>query len=210
MSWSPLSSQDDSVRSYGGSKHDISFLLHHPPKPSHSHASSSPISSSTTSLSCTHCTYLASSPDNLASHVRSSHRVKPFACKLCNKTFAERGNANKHYRVAHLKQRNHRCQTCHRCFAFRDGLNRHIAMVHLNQRPFECTECMCPRGPHPSSVPCTHICGMRFKQKSHRRRHVQSVHHAGSKARVSSRSSYQHSQPPLLRLGNTPAPSRVS
>lgn len=111
----------------------------------------------------------------------SSTVSKPFACKLCDKTFAERGNANKHYRVSHLKQRNHRCTTCDRSFAFRDGLNRHISMVHLNERPFVCTECMCPGGPHPSSIPCTLMCGMRFKQKSHRRRHVHSVHHAGGR-----------------------------
>lgn len=127
---------------------------------------------------CKDCSQSFSSPQQLATHVRTAHRLKPFACKLCDKTFAERGNANKHYRVAHLKQRNHRCSTCNRCFAFRDGLNRHISMVHLNERPFECTECMCPAGPHPSDIPCTHICGMRFKQKSHRRRHVLSVHQA--------------------------------
>lgn len=129
---------------------------------------------------CRECTMTFSSQQQLSNHVRAVHRLKPYACKLCDKTFAERGNANKHYRVAHLKQRNHRCVTCDRTFAFRDGLNRHISMVHLNERPFECTECMCPSGPHSPDIPCSHICGMRFKQKSHRRRHVLSVHHAAA------------------------------
>lgn len=190
-------------------KHDIRFLLDSPQEPPslqpqlplnlsplrrYSPPSlvspvylSSPLSSVAPTTACKDCSFIATTPEELSSHVRTTHRIKPFACKVCDKTFAERGNANKHYRVAHLKQRNHKCPTCDRCFAFRDGLNRHISMVHLNQRPFECTECMCPNGPHPRAVPCTHICGMRFKQKSHRRRHVLSVHHAaGAGKRVAS------------------------
>lgn len=132
-------------------------------------------------LRCRLCTFSASTAHALSFHLRTVHQLKPFACRACNKTFAERGNANKHYRVAHLKQRNHRCPTCGRSFAFRDGLNRHIAMVHLNQRPWTCTECMCPNGPHGEGVECTHVCGMSFKQKSHRRRHIMSVHHGGGR-----------------------------
>lgn len=177
------------------SNHDdeIQFKLEKPINPSYLVSTipsiiSSPISSVTyPDTLCRQCAFMASSIADLDRHVRITHRVKPFACRVCHKRFAERGNANKHYRVAHLKQRNHKCGTCGRCFAFRDGLNRHISMVHLNQRPFECTECMCPSGPHDITMSCTHICGMRFKQKSHRRRHILSVHHAAGKRSIHSR-----------------------
>lgn len=155
-----------------------------PPRPSSSSRHiGSPVSSSTHGhhLRCKHCKYVAPSQDDLQHHVTRSHKSssKGHICPLCNKSFAEKGNLNKHHKVTHLKQRNHKCGTCERTFAFKDGLTRHVAMVHLNQRPFECQECLCPSGPHSSAVPCTLKCGIRFKQKSHQRRHVTSVHHSG-------------------------------
>lgn len=129
-------------------------------------------------VSCSECGACPGTSEALALHARTQHPMKPFACRVCGRCFGEKGNMNKHFRTVHLKQRRHTCATCGKQFAFLDGLNRHVSMVHLDRRPFECIECMCPGGPHAKEVACTHICGMRFKQKSHRRRHILSVHRA--------------------------------
>lgn len=173
------------------SVHSDSTYLPLPMSVAHSHANSPPISGPQTPtsvspgpglmdgtvVSCSECGFAGSAAAVMA-HARAHHAGKPYACFVCGRCFGEKGNMNKHYRTVHLKQRRHGCQQCGRQFAFLDGLNRHISMVHLDRRPFECTHCQCPGGPHGQSVPCTHICGMRFKQKSHRRRHVRSVHQA--------------------------------
>ena len=209
MSWSPVSSMDTQRSRPSVSKHDIRYLIDDPSKPhtstskpsrgysSRHHQSTpspsprrgssrhfgSPVSTTHSTLFCKSCSYRASSSNDLQQHMRTHHKSKrpSHQCPLCGKTFAEKGNLNKHHKVAHLKQKDHKCSFCDRMFAFKDGLTRHISMVHLNQRPYECTECMCPTGPHPPDVPCTLKCGIRFKQKSHQRRHVLSVHQAGKR-----------------------------
>jgi len=127
---------------------------------------------------CSECSYASADGEEMIAHAKAAHPNKPYACKVCARCFGEKGNMNKHYRTVHLKQRKHGCGKCGRFFAFADGLNRHISMVHLDRRPFDCDHCLCPTRPHDPNIACTHICGMRFKQKSHRRRHVRSVHQA--------------------------------
>lgn len=128
-----------------------------------------------TMIRCSECTFISPHSSAVIAHARISHPRKPYACGICGRCFGEKGNMNKHHRTVHLRQRKHSCSQCGRTFAFLDGLNRHISMVHLDRRPFECTFCLCPL-PHSPSTPCSHICGMRFKQKSHHRRHLSSVH----------------------------------
>ena len=137
------------------------------------HASATP--PRTSIVRCSECSFISPHASAITAHARISHPRKPYACGVCGRCFGEKGNMNKHHRTVHLRQRKHSCTQCGRTFAFLDGLNRHISMVHLDRRPFECTFCLCPTS-HGPEKPCTHICGMRFKQKSHHRRHLSSVH----------------------------------
>ncbi len=125
---------------------------------------------------CSECAYTSYKSIDVVAHARLAHPSKPFACNICGRCFTEKGNLNKHHRTVHLRERKHSCKHCSRSFAFLDGLNRHISMVHLDRRPFKCTVCLCP-GRHANEEFCPFTCGMRFKQKSHYRRHVRSVHH---------------------------------
>lgn len=126
-------------------------------------------------IRCSECTFTSPHATAVVAHARISHPRKPYACGVCGRCFGEKGNMNKHHRTVHLRQRKHSCVQCGRTFAFLDGLNRHISMVHLDRRPFECTFCHCPT-PHGPETICKNVCGMRFKQKSHHRRHLSSVH----------------------------------
>lgn len=147
---------------------------------SEEHQAALSLASLGTTISCSECSFTSTTDatieNSVVAHARIHHPHKPNACPTCGRCFGERGNMNKHYRTVHLKQRRHICLQCSRQFAFLDGLKRHISMVHLDRRPFECTHCLCETGPHDTSIACTHVCGMRFKQKSHHRRHVRSVH----------------------------------
>lgn len=134
-------------------------------------------------VECSECGLMASGYV-IAAHALTTHAHKPYACTLCGRCFGEKGNLNKHHRTVHLKERRYGCP-CGKTFAFQDGLKRHIAMVHLDQRPHLCTYCMCEGDCSSTSAPgvpgrCMHICGMRFKQLSHLRRHIHSVHRAVS------------------------------
>ena len=137
--------------------------------------SNTPPSSHVELVRCSECNFASPHSTAVVAHARIAHPRKPYACGVCGRCFGEKGNMNKHHRTVHLRQRKHTCTQCGRTFAFLDGLNRHVAMVHLDRRPFECEFCLCPT-PHPPHVVCTHKCGMRFKQKSHHRRHLSSVH----------------------------------
>lgn len=136
----------------------------------------SPVSfDSVTTIQCSECSFSSLHAAEALVHSRFAHPNKPYACGVCGRCFSEKGNMNKHYRTVHLRERKHRCKECGRCFGFLDGLNRHISMVHLDRRPFQCNVCHCPVIHGPSDR-CVFACGMKFKQKSHYRRHVRSVH----------------------------------
>lgn len=123
-----------------------------------------------------HCSFRSCKEEKLDGPIRHSHNPLVYTCNACEKSFTDRASAKKHHSTAHVRKGNHKCPNCDRRFALQDSLKRHVSVVHLNHRPFECTECMCPGGPHSQAEPCTHICGSRFRQNSHRRRHLLRVH----------------------------------
>ena len=140
-----------------------------------SRGASSSTSSGSRTIKCSYCNRQFSSREELTTHRMQSHPTS-FICTICNSSFFDKGNLNKHVsrvcfrnnlsqltqqqiRSVHEKQRPFECDYCNSSFAFSDGLKRHIRMVHLNDRPFSCS-----------------YCTLAFKQRAHLIKHVAARH----------------------------------
>ncbi|XP_034072382.1 zinc finger protein 771-like [Gymnodraco acuticeps] len=76
---------------------------------------------------------------NPVSDSRRSAGEKPFGCSLCEKTFTQRGNLNRHMRI-HSGEKTFGCSICKKYFAQRGDLNKHMR-IHTGEKPFICTIC---------------------------------------------------------------------
>lgn len=61
-------------------------------------------------------------------------------CNLCDKTYTNRGNLERHIRHCHNKEKPHSCDICGMSFARRATLRMHVS-VHSDAREFECEKC---------------------------------------------------------------------
>ena len=64
---------------------------------------------------------------------------KPFQCKSCQKSFAQRSDLKKPYRV-HTGEKPFQCQSCKKSFSRSDSLITH-SRVHTGEKPFQCKSC---------------------------------------------------------------------
>ena len=74
-------------------------------------------------------------------HSLTHLRVKPFSCRLCDKTFVALNKLSLHHRRVHLAARPHPCSLCGASYAVRSRLNEHLRAAHSGERPYRCRFC---------------------------------------------------------------------
>ncbi|RZF46247.1 hypothetical protein LSTR_LSTR011279 [Laodelphax striatellus] len=135
--------------------HSQSFLdnSEHPPpfldRPDQSTNDSNNNSSKTeTQFPCQECNLVLTSVQEVSEHLKTVHPATalkiegpPFTCKVCNKTFAQRGHFNSHQKL-HQESRSseHSCSHCGKVFLTRASLKVHLR-THTGEKPFHCNEC---------------------------------------------------------------------
>ncbi|XP_071058356.1 zinc finger protein 32-like [Pseudochaenichthys georgianus] len=70
---------------------------------------------------------------------RHSAGEKTFGCSLCEKTFKQRGNVNRHMRI-HTGERKFGCSVCKKYFSQRGHLKTHMRL-HTGEKIFGCSVC---------------------------------------------------------------------
>ena len=86
------------------------------------------------------CTRSFDKESDLQTHVARIHDAsRPYACKLCPKSFHKRSDLKQHLRL-HLGIKRNCCKVCGRAFAHLSNLYRHMK-VHGEGGNFVCGEC---------------------------------------------------------------------
>ncbi|KAF7241035.1 Zinc finger protein Gfi-1b [Varanus komodoensis] len=95
-----------------------------------------------------------STPHGLEVHVRRSHSgTRPFACKVCGKTFGHAVSLEQHSNI-HFQEKSFECKMCGKAFKRSSTLSTHL-LIHSDTRPYPCQ-----------------YCGKRFHQKSDMKKHT--------------------------------------
>ncbi|XP_060808052.1 zinc finger protein 543 [Amyelois transitella] len=76
----------------------------------------------------------------LREHVHSHTGDRPYACSLCDKTFANKYTHQAHLRIHEVRPRPFKCQQCGKTFFTQQNLNQH-EKTHLGIRDFICKVC---------------------------------------------------------------------
>uniref|UniRef100_A0A1Q3F847 Uncharacterized protein n=1 Tax=Culex tarsalis TaxID=7177 RepID=A0A1Q3F847_CULTA len=97
------------------------------------------------SFFCTLCPVGFKNQTNLQRHVNNVHfGLKPFACEVCGKEFAQKVEKIAHEQV-HLKEANVPCELCNKTFKTDFRLRVHMRAAHREKQPglktFECEVC---------------------------------------------------------------------
>lgn len=97
-------------------------------------------------------------------HSEKHKKKRPFACRLCNKSFVFKQGLERH-ELTHADQKPHKCNYCEASFTSPIKLTRHITS-HAGLRPYPCK-----------------LCGRTFLLSHHLTRHMRS-HYAAKSANV--------------------------
>ncbi|CAG0902681.1 unnamed protein product, partial [Cyprideis torosa] len=112
---------------------------------------------------------------HLKSHEFNHTGQKPFACRICGKSFAQSSDLFRH-KLMHTGEKPFACRICGRSFARSSHLSMH-KLMHTGEKPFACRICgrSFARSSHLSSHTLIHtgekpfacrICGKSFAQSS--------------------------------------------
>jgi len=89
---------------------------------------------------CFKCNRRFRTPSLLRNHIRIHNGEKPYHCRVCNRSFSEKGNMAKHFQAVHKNARPYVCATCDRNFSQKHQLISHHEAFHAKRR-FACLIC---------------------------------------------------------------------
>ena len=68
---------------------------------------------------------------DLARHVRSQTKQKPFSCSLCSQHFSRKYHLNRHFDSVHRKLRPHSCKFCGKSYSQKSDCDTHACLVDV-------------------------------------------------------------------------------
>ena len=79
---------------------------------------------------------------NLNRHIRLVHEgQKDHKCDICGKLYSGAVTLIRHKQSVHEGKKNHTCDTCGNCFSQNASLKRHIRQVHERRKDVKCDKC---------------------------------------------------------------------
>ena len=104
------------------------------------------------------CGMMFSSRSHLLRHSSVHTGLRPFACRECDSTFAQKDHLRRHIKCMHVGARPFKCQTCGANFSQKCNLLVHVK-VHESDQVYKCEHC-----------------DMIFKKEGSLKKHVDRVH----------------------------------
>lgn len=89
---------------------------------------------------CPDCGTLVKNIWSLREHMMIHTGERPHICKVCSKSFRNRGKLNVHYKRVHEQIRTHQCNHCGRAFSDKSNLTVHIR-THTDEKKYMCELC---------------------------------------------------------------------
>ena len=112
------------------------------------------------SIKCILCNLSYGQKSDLNKHIREVHEKKNyFQCPQCSKRYATRYERKKHTELIHEKGKSFKCSKCKMAFGREKDMKKHITEVHEEKKPFQCP-----------------MCEVYFIQKGSVKKHIKTVH----------------------------------
>ena len=97
-----------------------------------------------------------------------NEKLKPYKCPLCEKTFTRENTVKIHISTVHEKLKPCKCHLCEKSFSTKRSVKIHITAVHEKLKPFNCD-----------------LCGKKFSYKGQVKIHIADVHDKLKKIQMS-------------------------
>lgn len=116
-------------------------------------------------VSCQMCDKIFTKQDHLKAHFFAFHTDKTFQCEKCDRVFNYKSAFERHKKVVHDKNLEHKCEVCNKGFGGKYDLALHFSTNHDNSKIADRT--------------CK-TCGKTFAKTKNLRAHIQAIHNESS------------------------------
>jgi hypothetical protein len=89
---------------------------------------------------CMYCDHVYSRKYGLRIHIRTHTGYKPLQCNICNRSFSDPSNFNKHERLHAAHKSRYNCVICNRILVRKRDLERHMQAKHSDENNDKITD----------------------------------------------------------------------